>query len=208
MGASQIIAVEPIGYRRELALKLGATTVLDPNVEGEGLVDKICDMCKGETNSIFGGGRDWGGAGSAHGVVGAVRARRYGPEFVIESVGTDIFPPKAGAGPDPTGANITALQQAYLMTDAIGHLTTTGVYHGDITLPARTFSISGRTHHGGQLGGGANTFRDMQRFVQLTEKKLYDAKSLATGIYSLEQTKEAFQAVADRTTVASVVVFS
>ena len=30
-GASQIIVVEPINYRRELALKLGATAVVDPN---------------------------------------------------------------------------------------------------------------------------------------------------------------------------------
>jgi S-(hydroxymethyl)glutathione dehydrogenase / alcohol dehydrogenase len=208
MGATQIIAVEPIDYRRELALKFGATTVLDPNVEGDGLVDKICDMCKGETSSVFGGGRDWAGAGGPHGVFGAARARPYGPDFVIESVGTNRFPPKAGAGPDPTGLNIKALQQAYLMTDGSGHLTTTGVYHGDVTLPADAFAISGRTHHSGQLGGGANSFRDMQRFVHLTEKKLYDAKSLATGIYTLEQTREAFQAVADRTTAASVVVFS
>src|SRR5207249_4828660 len=32
LGAKQIIAVEPIKVRRDLALKLGATTALDPNV--------------------------------------------------------------------------------------------------------------------------------------------------------------------------------
>ena len=30
-GASRIIVVEPIPYRRDLALKLGATDVVDPN---------------------------------------------------------------------------------------------------------------------------------------------------------------------------------
>jgi len=204
MGAKQIIAIEPIAYRRELALKLGATTALDPNVEGDGLVDKVHDLCKGDINSIFGGGRDLTPGGGA-GAFGTGRTRPYGPDFVIEAVGADRFPPKAGAGPDPTG--LKALQQAYLMTGGSGHLTTTGVYQGNLTLPAGTFAISGRTHHSGQLGGGANTFRDMQRFVHLVEKGLYDAKSLATGIYKLEQTKDAFQAVADRTTVTAIVVF-
>jgi S-(hydroxymethyl)glutathione dehydrogenase/alcohol dehydrogenase len=206
-GAKQIIAVEPIRARRELAAKFGATTVLDPNVEGDGLVDKIRDMCKGESSSLFGGGRDWASTSpNAAGGFGVGRMRPFGPDFVIEAVGANRFPPKAESGPDPTG--LTALQQAYLMTAGTGHLTTTGVYQGNITLPAGTWSISGRTHHSGQLGGGANSFRDMQRFVRLIENGQYDAKSMATGIYPLEQVKEAFQAAADRTTITALVVFS
>jgi threonine dehydrogenase-like Zn-dependent dehydrogenase len=58
------------------------------------------------------------------------------------------------------------------------------------------------------LGGGANSFRDMQRFVRLIENGSFDAKSMATGIFTLEQTKEAFQAAADRTTVTAIVAFS
>ena len=45
MGASTIICVEPIAARRDLAKKLGATIVLDPNVEGDGLVQKIRELC-------------------------------------------------------------------------------------------------------------------------------------------------------------------
>ena len=48
----------------------------------------------------------------------------------------------------------------------------------------------------------------MPRFVQLVEMGLFDAKALATAVYTLDRTKEAFQAVADRTTVGAVVVFS
>jgi S-(hydroxymethyl)glutathione dehydrogenase/alcohol dehydrogenase len=204
MGAKQIIAIDPIAYRRELALRLGATTVLDPNTEGAGLVEKVQNLCRGETTSIFSGGRDW----RVDRQTGKAHARPFGPDFVIEAVGSNRFPPKAGAGPDPTGMNLDALEQAYLMTDGSGHFTTTGVYRGTISFPASTYTISGRTHHSGQLGGGANSFRDMQRFIHLVEKGQYDAHSLATGIYTLEQTKEAFQAVADRTTVASIIVFS
>lgn len=204
MGARQIIAIEPIAYRRELAEKLGATTVLDPNAEGAGLVDKVQTMCRGETPSIFAGGRDWrpdSRTGKAH-------ARPIGADFVIEAAGSNRFVPKAGAGPDAAGLNLDALEQAYLMTDGSGHLTTTGVYRGNISFPASTFTISGRTHHSGQLGGGANSFRDMQRFIRLIEKGQYDARSLATGVFPLEKTREAFQAVADRTTVASIIAFS
>jgi S-(hydroxymethyl)glutathione dehydrogenase/alcohol dehydrogenase len=204
-GAKQIIAIEPIAYRRELATKFGATTVLDPNVEGNKLVDKVTDLCKGEIGTMFSGGRDWQSGASAGGF-GVARMRPFGPDFVIEAVGANRFPPKAGSGPDPTG--LTALQQAYMMTAGTGHLTTIGVYQGNLTLPAGTFSISGRTHHSGQLGGGANSFRDMPRFVRLIEKGLFDAKSMATGIYRLEQVKEAFQAAADRTTVTSIITFT
>src|SRR5688572_31363389 len=39
-GASTIIAVDPIHVRRELAGKIGATHVLDPNAEGVKLVER------------------------------------------------------------------------------------------------------------------------------------------------------------------------
>ena len=42
----------------------------------------------------------------------------------------------------------------------------------------------------------------------LIEAGLFDAKALATSIFPLERTREAFQAVADRTTVAAVIVFA
>jgi S-(hydroxymethyl)glutathione dehydrogenase/alcohol dehydrogenase len=60
MGAAQVIAIEPVRHRRDLALTLGATTVLDPNAEGEGLVEKIREQCKGPTDRLYAGGRGWG----------------------------------------------------------------------------------------------------------------------------------------------------
>jgi len=55
-GAAQIIAVEPIKARREVALQVGATLALDPNVEGANLVAKIRDLCKPRTLRKFAGG--------------------------------------------------------------------------------------------------------------------------------------------------------
>lgn len=48
----------------------------------------------------------------------------------------------------------------------------------------------------------------MPRFVKLSEKGLFDAKSMITATYPLERTMEAIQAVAERTTFAAVVTFS
>jgi Zn-dependent alcohol dehydrogenase len=50
--------------------------------------------------------------------------------------------------------------------------------------------------------------RDLPRYVRLIEKGLFDAKSIITATYPLDRAREAFQAVADRTVVAAVVVFS
>ncbi len=40
-GATTIIAIDPIAARRRVALEVGATHALDPNAEGDGLVDKV-----------------------------------------------------------------------------------------------------------------------------------------------------------------------
>ena len=97
-GASQIIAVDPIANRRAAAQQLGATTVIDPNVDTANVVAKIRDLCKGPSDRLWAGGRP---------------AAQPGPDFVIEAVGGDVFPPKAGAGPDPTG--LLPLQWAWTL---------------------------------------------------------------------------------------------
>jgi threonine dehydrogenase-like Zn-dependent dehydrogenase len=63
-GASQIIAVEPIPARRAVAQQLGATTVIDPNVDTANVVAKIRDLCKGPSDRLFAGGRTGAQAGT------------------------------------------------------------------------------------------------------------------------------------------------
>jgi S-(hydroxymethyl)glutathione dehydrogenase/alcohol dehydrogenase len=198
MGAAQIIAIEPIAYRRELAARLGATVTLDPNAEGDHLVERVAELCHGTNDLILGGGKDWT----------SPRRRPLGADFVIEAAGSNSIPPKAGGGPDPTGVNIKALQFAWQMTHATGHLVTTGLYRGEVSFPASDWTIRGRTHHAGQLGGGANIQRDIPRFIALMEKGLYDAKPLVTMTVGMADIKEAFQAVADRTTLGAIVAFA
>jgi S-(hydroxymethyl)glutathione dehydrogenase/alcohol dehydrogenase len=191
-GASKIIAIEPIRVRRELALKVGATDVLDPNVEGDKLVDKVRELSNGPNNRLWAGGRDSGG------LLGGA-----GADFVVEAVGADRAKPKFEAGPDPTG--ILPIQQAYMMCAPGGHIVTTSLPTGNLTLPAVVFTIGGRTHHAGQYGG-ANPMRDMPRFVELLDKGQFDAKSLATTVVPIDGMLEAYQQVVERSTVTAIMI--
>ena len=189
-GASTIIAIDPIRVRREVALKVGATHVLDPNVEGNRLVEKVRELSSGPNNRLWAGGRDSGG------LLGGA-----GADFVLEAVGADAVAPKLEAGPDPTG--IVPLRQAYEMTAAGGHIVTTSLPRGTFSLPAVMFTIGGRTHHAGQAGG-CNPMRDIPRFVELLDKGQYNASALATRVVPIERMIEAYEEVAYRTTVTAI----
>ncbi len=92
--AGQIIAIEPIAEQRELARKFGATTVLDPFVVGDKLVETIRDMCKGPTDRIS---RRRPG-------VAQRRQCAQGSRLHHRSHGRrEQHPPKGRPSPDPTG---------------------------------------------------------------------------------------------------------
>ena len=151
---------------------------------------RIQEICRGETDRLFAGGTG---------------ARGRGADFVIEAVGGDQFPPKVEVGPDPTG--ITPIRQAWEMTRSGGHIVLHGIgQQGEVSFPAARFCIGGRSIHAGQQGG-LNPMRDLPRYVKLIERGLFDAKAIITGTYRIDQAKQAFQDVADRTTVGAVVVF-
>ncbi len=101
----------------------------------------------------------------------------------------------------PTG--ILPLRQAYEMCAPGGHIVTTSLPRGNLTLPAVLFTIGGRTHHAGQAGG-ASPMRDIPRFVELLDKGQYNAKALATSVVPIERMLEAYQDVVYRTTVTAI----
>jgi S-(hydroxymethyl)glutathione dehydrogenase/alcohol dehydrogenase len=189
-GASTIIAIDPIKVRRDLAMKVGATHALDPNAEGNRLIERVRSLSNGPTSRAWSGGRDSGG-----------RRSGAGADLVVEAAGAEFVRPKLEAGPDPTG--ILPMQQAYEMCNAGGHLVTTGLVRGTIALPAFLFAIGGISHSGGQAGG-ANPMRDLPRFVSLLESGRYDAKSLATRVVPLADMLGAYEEVAYRTTVTAI----
>ena len=189
-GASTIIAIDPIKVRRDLAVKVGATHVLDPNVEGNAIVERVRSLSNGPTSRAWSGGRDSGG-----------RRSGAGADFVVEACGAEFVRPKLEQGSDPTG--ILPMQQAYEMCNAGGHLVTTGLVRGTIALPAFLFAIGGISHSGGQAGG-ANPMRDIPRFVSLLDSGQYNAKALVTRVVSLQDMLGAYEEVAYRTTVTAI----
>lgn len=194
--AGEVIVIEPIRARREIAMKVGGTVALDPNAEGNGLVAKIHTLCKGKTDRRFAGGRI-----SGNGFL----AVPDGADFVVNAVGSDWFPPKVEAGPDPSA--ILPLQQCFDFTRAGGHIVMLGVaWKGDVSFNAATFSNRGRTFHSGQQGG-LNMLRDIPRYVKLIERGLIDMKSMVSQTYPIERTREAIQAVGDRTVLGAVITF-
>jgi S-(hydroxymethyl)glutathione dehydrogenase/alcohol dehydrogenase len=190
VGASTIIAIDPIKARRDVALKVGATHALDPNEEGDGLVLKVRSLTTWPTDRLWAGGRNVGG-----------RRPGSGADYVVEAAGLDAVTPRVERGPDPTG--ILPMQQAYQMTALGGHLITTGAVRGDVSLPGNLFSFGGITHHSGQAGG-CSPMRDIPRFVEMLEKDQFDARTLATAVVPLERLLEAYEDVAYRTTITGI----
>jgi len=193
-GASKIVVVEPIRYRRDLAVKLGATAVVDPNASGDGnaLIARLRELTRQETDRPFAGGRN---------------PNADGPDFVIEAVGGDRFTPKAERGPDPTGVQV--LQQVYQLCPPGGWMRTCGVgfpANATVTFPANTWSNSSKNHAPGNLAG-VNVKRDLPRFARIMETGQFDGKSLVGVAVPLDRWREALEAAAYRTAITGVVTF-
>jgi S-(hydroxymethyl)glutathione dehydrogenase/alcohol dehydrogenase len=193
-GAAQIIAVEPIKYRRDLALQVGAHIALDPNLyKGDDLVHRIQDLCR---HRIAKTERRWAGGGN------------FGPDHVIEAVGGDRLPPKEVAGPDPTGVEV--LQQCWMLGSQIGSIVTCSVGQppdAKVKFQAAEWA-DGYKHHLPGTYGGTNPRRDMPRYVRLMETGMFNMKALDPTAFPIERATDAYQAAADRTVIGSAVVFS
>jgi S-(hydroxymethyl)glutathione dehydrogenase/alcohol dehydrogenase len=189
-GASTIIAIDPVRARREVALKVGATHALDPNAEGDKLVERVRALAAWPTDRLWAGGRNAGG-----------RRPGSGADFVIEAAGAEQVTPKVERGPDPTG--VLPVQQAYQMCALGGHLITTSLVRGTISLPGTLFTIGGVSHHGGQAGG-ASPMRDIPRFVRLCDEGQFDVKSLATTVVPLTDMLGGYEEAAYRTTITAI----
>jgi S-(hydroxymethyl)glutathione dehydrogenase/alcohol dehydrogenase len=191
--AGQIIVIEPIAYRRQKALELGATAVLDPNVDTETLVERVRELCSGPTDRFDAGGRY------------APGWRYGGADFVVEGSGGDLFPPAVETGPDPSG--LLAIRQAWDVTRGGGHLTLLGGgQQGEISFPTARFCLSTRSIHGGQMGG-MHPMRDAPRYVTMIERGFVDAAALISARYPLGGIVEGFRKVAERTELGVVFTF-
>ena len=197
MGAAQVIVVDPIKYRREFAMKMGATTTLDPNAEADGIVERIRELCRGPNDRRFAGGVSWGRAANA------VISR--GADFVVEAAGYQAHPPKVETQPDPT--NVKTVQQAWDCTRAGGHVMLMGFTLQPVSFPGASLALFGRTIHPGQQGG-LHVMRDIPRYVKLIEKGVIDAKSVITKTYTLDESRQSVQDTGERTIITGVIEFT
>ena len=83
---------------------------------------------------------------------------------------------------------------------------TLAVQDGDIAFPASAFCLSGKRIYGGQMAG-MNVMRDTPRFITAMENGAVDIGALITSRRPLDEVKEAFQGVADRTELGVVITF-
>jgi len=193
-GAKTIIGIDPIKYRRELALKLGATHVIDPNVErGNELISKVRSL----TPDVVPSGRRYLGE------------RAAGPLYVLEAVGGTRYPlpPNVEAPSDLTG--VEALQQAWACARTGGYVRTCSIGHpagANVNFPASQWANAPKTHVPGNYAG-VQALRDLPRFVRLIEAGLYDAKSLLGPVLGIDKAKEAVQVAAERSAITSVISF-
>jgi len=197
MGAGQIIVGDPIRYRREFAVKMGATTTLDPVAEGDGIVERVRELCRGPNDRRFAGGVSWGRAGNA--------AMSRGADFVVEAAGFQSVPPKVEAQPDPT--NVKTVLHAWDSTRAGGHVMLMGFTLQPVPFPGASLALLGRTIHPGQQGG-LHVMRDIPRYVKLIERGVIDATSVITKRYTLAESRQAVQDTGDRTIITGVIEFA
>ena len=194
-GAKTIIGVDPIKYRRDLATKVGATHVLDPNaLRGNDLIAKIREL----TPDIVPVGRRYAGE------------RQPGPQYVLEAVGGTRFPLPAGVESPADMTGIEPLQQAWTVVRNGGYLRTCSIGQpagANVVFPGGQWANAAKTHVPGNYAG-VQALRDLPRFVRLVKNGLFDAKSLVGQVFRSDKMKEALQVAADRSAITSVIDFT
>ncbi len=200
-GAGQIIAVDQIDYRRQVALEVGATMAIDPTGKEATLPAELRELCKGPTPDFEKGGRAWG---TNYGFGGdATGGGGRGPDFIYEATSAEIANPTQKKQPGPAGIS---LQHVWQLCPNYGTLVTSGLPGGSITIQGANFAVAGKTLRSAQYGG-TNLMRDMPRFVTMLEKGQYRADKIATMTVPLSKTYDAMYACAYRNTVSAHVKF-
>jgi S-(hydroxymethyl)glutathione dehydrogenase/alcohol dehydrogenase len=194
-GAKTIVGVDPIKYRRDLALKLGATHVLDPNTDkGNDLITKIRSL----TPDVVPAGRRYAGE------------RQAGPLYVLEAVGGTRLPLPSNIESPSDMTGIEPLQQAWTVTRNGGYVRTCSIGQpmgANVTFPGGQWANAGKTHVPGNYAGVV-AMRDLPRFVRLIESGLFDAKAMVGQVFRADKMKEAVQVAADRSAITSVIDFT
>ena len=194
-GAKTIIGIDPIKYRRELALKLGATHVLDSNaLRGNDLINKIREL----TPDVVPSGRRYAGE------------RAAGPQYVFEAAGGTRYPVGNGVEAPADAGGVDALQQAYAAVRNGGFVRTCSIGHpqgATVSFPAGQWSNGSKTHVPGQLRGRAGAARPSP-LRPLDRTGQFDAKSMIGQVFRPSQMRESLEPMANRSAITTVIDFT
>jgi S-(hydroxymethyl)glutathione dehydrogenase/alcohol dehydrogenase len=184
-GARTIIGIDPIRYRRDLALKLGATHVLDPNEHrGNALAARIREL----TPSPVPAGRRY------------ANERPGGVLYALEGTARAAYPLAPGIEAPPEE---NLLQQIYTSVRNGGFMKLGGTPTGSLT----GVNVGNKVVTGGNFSG-MNMLTDLPRFIHMIERGLFDAKSMIGRTYRFEQSQEAMIAASDRSVITTVIDFT
>ena len=184
-GAKTIIGIDPIRYRRDLALKLGATHALDPNeYMGNGLVAKIREL----TPDVVPAGRRYLGEHPA------------GVLYGFEATAPTNYPLPPGIEAPPQGADV--FQQIFTAVRNTGYIQMAGAVRSSALM-----MVGNKVVVGGNFPG-INVLRDLPRFVTMIERGQFDAKSMVGKVYKPDQIRESVVAAGERTVITAVVDFT
>lgn len=187
-GAEKIIGIEPISYRRELAMQLGATHVLDPNEFSQ---DELVDAIMALTPDQVADRRHYLGE------------RQNGALYAIEATATSQYPHAPGVEAAPENVNI--FEQVYASVRPGGYVTSAGFPRGDVN--SRLVAWSNKTISGGNFPG-LNVLSDLPKFISLVERGMFDARAMIGRIYGPDQMREAMEGAMSREYLTTVIDFT
>ena len=187
-GAEKIIGIEPIAYRRELAMQLGATHVLNPNdFQGNELVETILAMTPDEV------------PGNRH----YLGERQNGALYAIEATAATQYPLAPGVEEAPQDVNI--FEQVYASVRSGGYVTSAGFPRGNVN--SRLVAWNNKTISGGNFPG-LNVLSDLPKFINLVERGMFDAKAMIGRVYGPDQMREALVGAVSREVLTTVIDFT
>ena len=150
---------------------------LDPVAEGDGIVERVRELCRGTERSAIRRRRQ----------LGPGRQRRHGARRGLRRRGRGV----SGVSAEGRGAARSDQREdrpAGVGLHAHGRTRDVDGVHpaARARFPAPSLALLGRTIHPGQQGG-LHVMRDIPRYVKLIETGIIDAKSVITRRYTLDR---------------------
>ena len=198
MGARLIIAADRIPARLAAAERAGAHVLLDVDELGDGIVERIQELCTPATENMAAGGKPL--AGFYHG---------RGADHVFEATGRTLGEPSTGLPADVTGS--AAVRWGWQATRRGGTFVHTGwtapTNDPDLWGPAPgPFDYHAKKYLSAAYGGG-NVLRDIPRLASLIEMGYLDAKALVDPVMSFEEGDKALRHALDRDRLLPIITF-